>query len=673
MPTYSYFNRDLSWLSFNGRVLEEAASPGLPLMERIRFLSIYSSNLDEFYRVRIPSLMALEKIKKEDARLRARETLQQATDTIAGQLQRFGELLQKEVIPALRHENVVFVYNSPLPGELLPQLEHFFYHELLGALQYIQLNDKTDFFPESNAIYLLFEYREQDNGFLLVNIPGDRPSRFASVTISETRYIVFVDDIIRHFLPKYWQEQLVHEACSFKITRDADLDLQDEFEGDLAEKIEKQIVSRDMGFATRLLYDPALPDTSLQRIIRLFGLSRASIMQGGRYHNLKDLSQIPLTEPRFNYPSWPSKKVLLPSTTSLLEHLRYHDLLLHPPYEDYSCVLRFFNEAATNPQVKEIWITLYRIAGDSKIALALITAAQNGKQVTVFVELKARFDEANNISWAKRMKAAGIRIVYSIPGLKVHAKVAMVKMQDKEQDRYAGIFATGNFNERTARFYTDHVLMTTRPAMLQELESLFHFLTRRRKPHTPEELQFTELLVAQFNLPGRFKELITQEIANAQAGRKAGIRIKLNNLEDTGMIKLLYAASNAGVPVQLLIRGICRLEPGIKDQSENIQVKRIVDRYLEHGRIFYFYNDGKPVVLAGSADWMERNIHRRIEVCFPVYEPEHQNMLVGIMDLQWEDNVKATTIGSPLKGSIVNNNKIIRSQEEIWKKINRNA
>lgn len=669
MFNFSYFDRDLSWLTFNGRVLEEASFPDMPLMERIRFLSIYSSNLDEFYRVRIPSLMALEKIKKEAARQHAKEVLEQATSTIANQLERFGVLLQRDIIPSLKNEGVIFVYNSPLPEELLPQLEHYFYHELLGSIQYVQLTGKNDFFPESNAIYLLFERKKKNKGFLLVNIPENRPSRFVSITHNQQRYIVFVDDVIRHFLPHYWQEEISKQAYSFKITRDADLDLQDEFEGDLAEKIEKQLVSRDMGFATRLLYDPALPDDWLQGIIRLFGLTKASIMQGGRYHNLKDLSQIPLHEGKYNFPDWPAAKKRLPSTTNLLEYLQYHDILLNPPYEDYTCVLRFFNEAATHPQVKEIWITLYRIAGDSKIASSLITAALNGKQVTVFVELKARFDEANNLNWARRMKAAGIRIVYSIPGLKVHAKVALVKMQERGQDRYAGIFATGNFNERTARFYTDHVLMTTRPAMLKELESLFHFLTKRIKPDEPDDLAFDELLVAQFNLPNRFRELVKQETENAKAGRKAVIRIKLNNLEDTGMINLLYSASRAGVKIQLLVRGICRLKPGVKNQSENIEVKRIVDRYLEHGRIFYFFNDGKPVVLAGSADWMERNLYRRIEVCFPVYEPAHQNMLLELMNLQWSDNVKATTIDSSSLSHAEQNNKPIRSQEEIWKRI----
>lgn len=669
MSTFSYSDRDLSWLTFNGRVLEEASFTGMPLMERIRFLSIYSSNLDEFYRVRIPSLMALEKIKKEAAREHSKEVLEQATSIIAKQLERFGGLLQREIIPALKKEGVSFVYNASLPEELLPQLEHHFYNEILGSLQYVQLADKSNFFPESNAIYLLFEYKKKNKGFLLVNIPEDRPSRFVSITHNQQRYIVFVDDIIRHFLPRYWQEEISEKAYSFKITRDADLDLQDEFEGDLAEKIEKQLVSRDMGFATRLLYDPALPENWLQGIIRLFGLTKASIMQGGRYHNLKDLAQMPLSDAKYNNPAWPSAKKQLPSATSLLEHLKYHDVLLNTPYEDYACVLRFFNEAATHPQVKEIWITMYRIAGDSKIGSALITAALNGKQVTVFVELKARFDEANNLNWARRMKAAGIRIVYSIPGLKVHAKVALVKLQERGQTRYAGIFATGNFNERTARFYTDHVLMTTRPAMLKELESLFYFLTKRRKPDKPDELKFGELLVAQFNLASRFKHLINQEIENARAGRKAAIRIKLNNLEDTGMVNLLYTASNAGVQIQLLVRGICRLKPGVKNQSENIEVKRIVDRYLEHGRIFYFYNDGKPLVLAGSADWMERNIHRRIEVCFPVSDPLHQNMLIEIMNLQWSDNVKATGIDTSTLSYAERNKAAIRSQEEIWKRI----
>lgn len=673
MSTYSYIDRDISWLSFNGRVLEEAASPSLPLMERIRFLSIYSSNLDEFYRVRIPSLMALEKIKKEKAKKRAADTLEKATEIIAEQLQRFGQLAQKEIIPALAKEDIHFVYNKPLPANLLPQLEHIFYHELLGAVHYVQLKGKSDFFPRSNVIYLLFEYKDAKEGLLIATIPEDRPSRFITIHSEDGRYIVFVDDIIRHFLPLYWKEHLNPSAFSFKITRDADLDLQDEFEGDLAEKIEKQIVSRDMGFATRLLYAPGMPEKWLETLIRSFGLEKASIVKGGAYHNLKDLAQIPLGDAALNYPPWPSRKKLLPLATTLLDHIAKKDLLLHPPYDDYSSVLRFFNEAATHPQVKEIWITLYRIAGDSKIASSLITAAQNGKMVTVFMELKARFDEANNISWAKRMKAAGIRIVYSIPGLKVHAKVALVRFRGKGQDRYTGILATGNFNERTARFYTDHVLMTGRKPILKELEKLFLFLVKRRKPNRTDEIKFRELLVAQFNLPDRFRELVAQETFNAKAGLPSGIRIKMNNLEDRDMIDLLYNASNAGVPVQLIVRGICCLEAGIKGQSENIEVKRIVDRYLEHGRIFYFHNNGKQVVLAGSSDWMERNIHRRIEVCFPVVEPSHQQKLIEILDLQWADNTQSTYWGKRKTDPAAKNPTKTRSQEAIRTKIFQDA
>jgi polyphosphate kinase len=412
-----------------------------------------------------------------------------------------------------------------------------------------------------------------------------------------------------------------------------------------------------------------MPGEWVKEIIRLFGLQSATVMSGGPYHQLKDLAAISLPDAPLNYPAWPAATVQWPSGQSLLQYTKEKDLMLHPPYQSYDTVLRFFNEAASHPAVREIWISLYRIAGDSRIAHTLIAAARNGKQVTVFVELKARFDEANNIRWAKKMKAAGLRIVYSIPGLKVHAKLALVKWQDGHRLRYTGLFATGNFNERTAKYYTDHILLSSRPGMLRELEMLFLFLLKRRKPLHEKEISFQHLAVAQFNMKAVFLSHIQNEIQQAQAGRPAMIRIKLNNLEDEEMIEALYSASEAGVQIQLLVRGICRLRPGTKGLSEHIELKRIVDRYLEHGRIFYFYNAGAPVLLAGSADWMERNIHRRIEVCFPIMDPSIKKELMELLDLQWADNEAAVRINaSGERESVKNDLPALRSQEAIWKK-----
>lgn len=664
-PSFDIFrNRDLSWLSFNARVLEEAARESVPLMERIRFLSIYSSNLDEFFRVRIPALMALQKIKVNVNDAAGNSLLAEVNTQIEAQLNKFGHILQSQLLPELQSNGIRFVYNQPIPDQILTELETHFRYELLSRVQVIDPQQTPDFFPESNTLYLLLCSNDELRDPLWVQIPGYPANRFVQIRHGDLEYIVFIDDIIRQFIPAVLQRDDSWRAYSVKITRDADLDLQDEFEGNLAEKIEKQIRSRDLGMATRLLYDPALPVDKLQQLISRFRLERALVMPGGRYHNLRDLSDIRLPD-RFNYPNWKSRMIEPTSKRTLLESIQEDDWMIHPPYHNYQTVLRFFNEAAVIPTVTEIWVTLYRIAADSKIATALITAARNGKKVTVFVELKARFDEANNIQWAKRMKEAGVRIIYSIPGLKVHAKIAMVKYRCDWQMKYAGILATGNFNERTARFYTDHLLFSSRPALMQELELLFHFLTHRRKPTSIREIEFKELLVAQFNLPSVFEQLIRQESILAQAGKPAGIRIKLNNLEDEHMIRLLYEASKAGVKIDLLVRGICRLRPGVCGLSENITVKRIVDRYLEHGRSFYFHNEGKPLLFAGSADWMERNLHRRIEVCFPIHSDVHKKELIELFNLQWEDNTQAEC--DPAQTD--DNYKIIRSQEAIWKKI----
>jgi polyphosphate kinase len=330
----------------------------------------------------------------------------------------------------------------------------------------------------------------------------------------------------------------------------------------------------------------------------------------------------------------------------LLDYLQRKEILLHPPYHSYDTVLRFFNEAAIDVDVRRIYVTLYRVAKDSRIANAMIQAARNGKKVTVFVELKARFDEANNIKWAKRMKEAGVDIIYSIPELKVHAKLALIKRKKNDKTEYFGLLSTGNFNEGTARFYTDHILMTSNPNLLTEAEELFRFLKKRKKPSHTHLLTFQHLLVAQFNLQERFIALIDREIRNARKGLAASIVIKLNNLEEKVMIAKLYEASRAGVKISLIVRAICCLVPGVQGMSENIKVIRIVDRYLEHGRIFIFHNNGRSEIFMGSADWMDRNLHRRIEVCFPVYQRAMKEEIALMINLQLSDNAQAVQIDS---------------------------
>ncbi|HEY1115606.1 MAG TPA: polyphosphate kinase 1 [Chitinophagaceae bacterium] len=655
MAKQSFFNRDLSWLSFNERVLMEAANPNVPLLERISFLSIYSSNLDEFYRVRIPALMALHKIHSKDSieeeqKSEYPDVISEVRDLISHQLEEYGRILTGSVLPGLREQGVHLLYNEPLPEAVCARATAYFYAEVLAFLQPVPLK-RGAFFPENNKLYMavLAETREGNEQVMIVNIPSEHLPRFHSVQTPEGLYILFLDDLIRAFAPHIFPSVTVKGCYSFKINRDAEMELEDEYSGDIAEKIEKQVQKRDFGLATRFLYDPRLPLKWVEAIIIGGRVGNAIIVEGGVYHNLKDFASLPVKRRELSYEKLPA---LEPDSCQdkegLLRQLIRKDILVHTPYQSYNTVLRFFNEAAIDEEVTEIAVTLYRVASDSRIVNALISASKNGKKVTVFVELKARFDEVNNLKWSKRMKEAGIKLIYSIPGLKVHAKVALVKKVSGGVASYAGLLATGNLNESTARFYTDHILLTSNQVLMNEMEQLFAFLAKRERPTKGQGPVFQHLLVAQFNLQERFLELIDREIAHAQAGRPARITIKLNNLEERVLIRKLYEASAAGVTVHLIVRSICCLVPGVAGMSENITIKRIVDRFLEHGRVFAFHNGGRDEVYMGSADWMNRNIYRRIEVCFPIYNEELKAEMLELLDVQWRDSLQAVWIDNQL-------------------------
>jgi len=649
MPQYSFFNRDMSWLTFNYRVLEEAARERTPLLEKISFLSIFCSNLDEFYRVRIPAVAALQKIRStKDAYVSAEgvKLLTQISSRIDNQLEHFGQLLKGQILPALTANGIRFIYSEPIPPAIQAATTNYFFTQVLGFLQPVHLYRENDnFFPENDKLYFLVvindDTRSNAEQIVLLNIPSDSLPRFYETTAADARYILFIDDIIRENMSFVFPGATISGIYSFKISRDAELDLEDEFEGDIAEKIEKKLAKRDAGLATRFLHEPGIPLRSLEMLVRQLRLDRASLVSGGRYHNMRDLSGFPVKDKTLSYIPWPALRQKENRHHSILKAVMEKDMLLHVPYEIYDPVLRFFNEAAIDPAVQEIYLTMYRVAKDSRIVHALISASRNGKKVTVFVELKARFDEANNLRWAHKMKEAGVKIIYSIPTLKVHAKIGLVKKVVDGRVHYAGLLATGNLNENTARFYTDHILLTGQHDLMRELELLFIFLSKRKDPRKTEKIAFQHLLVAQFNLLERFTALIDREIANAHEGKTALITIKMNNLEEEVLISKLYEASQAGVRIRLLVRGICCCIPGIKGMSENISIKRIVDRYLEHGRVFIFHNDGHEEIFLGSSDWMNRNIYRRIEVCFPVYEQALKDEISAIIRLQLADTLAA--------------------------------
>lgn len=670
MEQRRYFNRDLSWLYFNERVMEEAANPNVPLLERIKFLSIFSSNLDEFYRVRMPVLRALQKIGEKDSSAidadERRNILNQARAMINAQQERFGEILTQQLIPAFKNENINLLYNEAFPGVVRNAAKEYFLSEVLAFLQPVTLDDDHFFFPENNKLYFVVNLSQggEKKEIILLNIPSDELPRFFTVKVGETTFIVFLDDIIRNNLDKVFPATTINGCYSIKITRDAELDLMDEYPGDLSEQIDKQLKKRDFGLATRFLHQADIPLRTLQLIIRRLDLQNANATAGGVYHNLKDFFGLPIKSQSLAFDDWkPANRKGLSKLAS-----DGKDMIIHTPYQSYHSVLRFFNEAAINPDVKEIYITLYRVASNSRIVNALISAAKNGKHVQVMVELKARFDEANNLKWAKKMKDAGVKIVYSINALKVHAKIAVVKTMKNGRMVYSGLLATGNFNEATARFYTDHILFTRNRDLLREMELVFMFLSKRERPADEKEIEFKHLLVAQFNLQARFLELIDREIALANAGKPAGLILKMNNLEERVLIDKLYEASQAGVKIQLIVRSICCLIPGVEGMSENITIRRIVDRYLEHGRVFIFNNDGSRKIFLGSADWMNRNIYHRIEVCFPVYDEDIKQEIINIINMQLQDNVQAVELNRQLQNVPVTKNKPeVQAQWEIYR------
>ncbi|WP_316811582.1 polyphosphate kinase 1 [Pedobacter heparinus] len=637
-----FYNRDLSWLSFNRRVLSEAASAKVPLLERIKFLSIYSSNLDEFYRVRIPVLMV---VSEHATTADEPDPYELAKAEINGQQQQFGSIISTQILPELEKHQVHWIYNRAIPENISAKVAAVFFTEVLAYIYPVCIdNDLTSFFAENNKLYQLVVL-EDKNGkerLELISVPSEILPRLYAIKADEATYIVFLDDILKHNMAYLFPDDAIKGIFNLKITRDAELKIEEVPEEDFTEALERQLETRDLGFATRFLCEPGIPLRNLYRVIYALKLHRAAVVEGGAYHNLKDLSSFPLSGAEFSYPQWPaSAAVVLAEKETLFNLILKKDVLINVPYQSYDPVLRFFNEAANDRYTEEIYTTLYRVASNSRIVSALMTAARNGKKVVALVELKARFDEANNIKWAKQMKAAGVRIIYSSIDLKVHAKVALVKRKVNDESQYLGLLATGNLNENTARFYTDQILLTAHQPMLLELEGLFGFLSKSKKAPSDEDMiNFEHLLVAQFNLQQRFLALIDGEIEHARNGGKAGITIKLNNLEERILIMKLYEAAQAGVRIRLIVRGICCLLPGVPGLSENISVTRIVGRFLEHGRIFIFENNGRQEVYMGSADWMNRNIYSRIEVCFPVYEPALKQLLIKIINLQLNDHVQ---------------------------------
>lgn len=659
MKNSKLFDRELSWLSFNYRVLQEAKDPRVPLYERIKFLAIYSSNLDEFFRVRVASLRSLLTMKEKAAKkleFTPAELLKNIHKTVNAHQEEFGSIWRGQLIPELNAQNIHIVDHTNFPPEHLDFLQEFFNMNLLHLMQPMLLvKKKIMAFLQNRSVYMAVKmFPKQEEGeeakqkrarYAVLDIPSDKVDRFIVLPeIDGKKYVMWLDDIIRLFLKDVFPGYDIDSAYSVKLTRDAELYIDDEFSGDLLEKIKKNLNKRKTGVPSRFLYDSEMPKDFLHFLRDAFDLKKEDIVPGGRYHNFHDLFSFPnLGSKSLEYEPMPPLQngELNTSARPLFEIISEKDRMVMFPYQTYDHVIAFLETAARDKDVTSIRITLYRVASQSRIVQALIEAAEKGKTVTAFVEVKARFDEESNILSATAMEKAGVTVLYSFPGLKVHSKICLVeRKEDGKAKRYCYL-ATGNFNEKTARIYSDMGMFTADRRLTAEVAKVFSFLSRSSK-----EESFKHLGVAPFNLREKLYAAIDREIANAKSGKKGAMALKMNSLEDKKMIRKLYEASKAGVEIRMNVRGICCLAPGVKGLSENISITSIVDRFLEHMRIYSFFNDGDPEVLVASADLMSRNLNRRIEVAFPIYDTELKKQVSDILELHLNDNTKARVINA---------------------------
>ena len=659
--SHKYFKRDISWLSFNYRVLLEAEDETLPIYERIKFLSIYSSNLEEFYEIRVAEHrgVIMKKNFTEESGAEAEETLAEITEEVNRQQREYYRIFSK-VLQELNRQDI-YLYQDSRPEPFHEEFVHNFFNEevfpFLSPVM-IQAGDIRTFIRD-RRLYLVIRMVKKskrmaepdyvpDYYYALMKIPYAKVPRFIELPTHEGKhYIMFIDDIIRANLSSIFPGYVVESCYSIKISRDADIYLDDEKGGNIVENIRKKVKKRKIGALSRFMYDSNMPDDFLAFICNAFGITTDDLVLGGRYKNLQDLIKLPNPrgkELEQQVPS-PMRVPFLDEMGSVFRAVKKRDILLHFPYQSFDYLIRFLMEAAFDPKVDEIKITQYRVAENSAVINTLISAAQNGKKVTVFVELKARFDEENNMSTAERMEQAGIRIIYSIPGLKVHAKVAVILRKDTEDGckrRDFAYLSTGNFNEKTARIYSDMALLTSNAELITDINKVFAVLEGKLAGPT-----FRHLLVARFNMVPELTRMIHREIEHVKAGRKGRIVLKMNGLHDQNMINELYNASENGVEIDLIVRGICCLVPN-RPFSANIRVTRIVDMFLEHSRIWYFYNDGEEDLFLTSADWMRRNLNRRIETAFPILNAEIKQCIIDILKIQLQDNVKACLIDEHL-------------------------
>lgn len=652
-PNNQYLNRELSWLQFNARVLQEAADPNTPLLERLRFLGIFSNNLDEFFMVRYASIKRIEENgksgKKELGDISASALLEQITETVIEQ-QALSLKILSAIKKELRKENIFILDETQITKAQGTFISDYFLRNVSPAMMTIMINELEELpdLRDSVAYLAVTMEMSSDNpelqnkhNYALIEIPTIVDRFVVLPSEGEKRFVIMLDDLIRYNLHTIFSGFTYTNisAHMIKITRDAQLDIDSDLSRSFIEKISKSVKKRRIGDPVRFVYDQTIDPDTLRFLLTLMKIDKMdSIIPGGRYHNRRDYMNFPsLGRPDLLYkPKEPLPIKGLSLQGSIFERIRKKDYLLHTPYQSFMYVIKFLREAALDPNVKSIKITIYRLAEISQIANSLINAKKNGKDVTVQIELQARFDEKANIEYAELLESENIRLIFGVRGLKVHCKVCIAERVENEKVVRYGLISTGNFNENTARIYTDYTLFTSNQKICKEINKIFDFLEV-----TYQVKKYNHLIVSPHYTRKALRKLIDREIENCKAGLKSGIRLKMNSLSDFEMIDKLYEASRAGVKIKLIVRGACCLIPGVKGMSENIEAISIVGKFLEHPRLFIFENAGSPKVYISSADFMERNLDHRVEVSCPIYDEEIKRELLENFEIGWRDNVKA--------------------------------
>ena len=669
-----YINREISWLDFNARVLQEANDVHVPLLERLRFLGIFSNNLDEFFQVRYATVKRIAQSSKTGKRVFAGRSAQALLKEITSKvidLQDESLEILNGIYKEMERENIFFIDQNEVKPEQEDFLKNYFIQNVNPALVTIILSQNRDQDLSANKAFLIVtmtlnQASENQNIYALIEMPKDA-KRFVVLPKNGDgkQYIMMLDDLIRyhfHMIFSFFNYKSI-QAHMVKITRDAELDLEEDVSISYLEKITLSVKDRMISDPVRLVYDKEIPDQTLSFVMEKLNIdSTDSLIPGGKYHQRRDYMNFPsLDRPDLLYSSFPSLPIpMLSMEENILDAIDQKDYLLNTPYQDFSYVIKFLREAALDPKVKSIKITIYRLSKSSLIVSALINAAKNGKKVLVQIELQARFDEENNINFAEQLEAAGVQLIFGIPGLKVHSKICIIERQHDKKNRRYGFISTGNFNESTAKIYTDYTLFTTNQKILKEVNKVFNFLEVSYKIK-----KYKHLIVSPHYTASVISKMIDNEIENHQKGLPSGISLKLNNITNYPLVEKLYQASQAGVKIKMIVRGICCLVPGVKGLSENITVLSVVDKFLEHSRVIIFENAGEKKIYLSSADFMTRNIENRVEVACPVYDKELQQQILDTFELSWKDNTKARIVNQNPQNKMVKpkaGDKIQRSQ-----------